>query len=116
MKEITKKIEYKGNEYKLVFNLNVMEEIQNKYGTVSRWGEITDGGKKNEPNIKALRFGITCMINEGIEIENEEKDTDKPLFTEKQVGRLISELGLDEVSEAMQNVVVDSTQSTEKNS
>lgn len=116
MKEITKKIEYKGTEYKLVFNLNVMEEIQNKYGTVSRWGEITDGGKKNEPNIKALRFGITCMINEGIEIDNDEEGTDKPLLTEKQVGRIISELGIDEVAEQMQSAVVDSTQSSEKNS
>lgn len=115
MQEITRSVTYKGEELKLVFNLNVMEEIQNKYGTVARWGEITDGGKKNEPNIKALRYGLTCMFNEGIEIENDEKGTDKPLLTEKQVGRLISELGLDEVSEAMQSVVVDSTKSTEKN-
>ena len=116
MKDITNELEYKGKKYKLVFNLNVMEEIQNKYGTVSRWGTITDGGKKNEPNIKALRFGITCMINEGIEIDNDDNGTDNPLLTEKQVGRIISELGIDDVAEQMQNTVVGSTQSTEKKS
>ena len=116
MKEITNEIEYRGKKYKLVFNLNVMEEIQNKYGTVSRWGAITDGGKKNEPNIKALRFGITCMLNEGIEIDNDDNGTDNPLLTEKQVGRIISELGIDDVAEQMQNTVVGSTQSAEKKS
>ena len=30
MKEISKTLEYKGKEYKLVFNLNVMEVIQDK--------------------------------------------------------------------------------------
>ena len=63
-----------------------------------------------------MRFGITCMINEGIEIDNDEKGTDTPLLTEKQVGRIISELGIEEVAEQMQSAVVDSTKSSEKNS
>ena len=43
MKEISKEFEYKGKEYKLVFNLNVMEVIQDKYGTLENWGKLTDG-------------------------------------------------------------------------
>ena len=57
---------------KLVFNLNVMESIQAKYGSVQKWGKLTDN-KNGEPNAKALIFGFTEMINEAIEIENDEK-------------------------------------------
>lgn len=34
MKEISKTLEYKDKTYKLVFNLNVMQVIQEKYGTL----------------------------------------------------------------------------------
>ena len=43
MKEISKTLEYKGKKYKLAFNLNVMEVIQEKYGTLENWGKLTDG-------------------------------------------------------------------------
>ena len=80
--------EVEDKKYQLIFNLNVMEEIQEEYGTIEKWGELTDG-KSGEVNVKALNFGFTCMINEGIEIENEEKGTNKPLLTKKQVGRFV---------------------------
>lgn len=116
MKDISKEFEYNGKTYKLVFNLNVMEVIQEKYGTLDEWGKLTDGDENNgEPNAKAIKFGITAMINEGIDIANEENGTnDKPL-TAKQVGRLITEIGLKESATMLNTVVIDSTQSTEKN-
>ena len=43
MKEISKTLEYKGKKYKLVFNLNVMQVIQDKYRTLEYWGKLTDG-------------------------------------------------------------------------
>ena len=43
MKEISKEFEYKGKTYGLVFNLNVMAVIQEKYGTLESWGKLTDG-------------------------------------------------------------------------
>ena len=72
MKEMRNEIEYKGITYNLVFNLNVMEVIQDEYGTLDKWGELTDGSK-GEPNAKAVVFGFTAMLNEGIDIDNEEK-------------------------------------------
>ena len=39
-------INYKGEEYELVFNLNVMEEIQEKYGSVQEWGELVEAEKE----------------------------------------------------------------------
>ena len=43
MKDINGKIQYKNKEYKLVFNLNVMEAVQAEYGTLEQWGDLTDG-------------------------------------------------------------------------
>ena len=45
IKEVSSKITYKDKEYKLVFNLNVMEKIQDEYKTLDKWGELTDGSK-----------------------------------------------------------------------
>jgi hypothetical protein len=116
MKEISKEFEYKGKKYKLVFNLNVMEVIQDKYGTLENWGKLTDGAENDgEPNAKAVIFGITAMLNEGIDIENEENGTEEKMLTNKQVGRMITEIGLQSSAQLMNGVVIDSTKSGEKN-
>ena len=106
-------IEYKGQKYELVFNLNVMEQIQEEYKTIDKWGELTDGSK-GEPNAKAIIFGLAAMINEGIDIENEEKGykdgSEKKPLTLKQVGRMLSEVGLKEATEKLNNTVIESTE------
>lgn len=114
MKDFDGKILYKDKEYKLVFNLNVMEKIQEKYGSLDEWGSLTDGAK-GEPNAKAIIYGFTEMINEGIEIENDENGTDNKPLTLKQVGRMITEVGLKEATSVLNKTVVDSTKSNEKN-
>ena len=113
MKDIIRKITYKDREYKLVFNLNVMESIQEEYGRIDKWAELTDGAS-GEPNVKAVIFGFKQMINEGIDIDNDENGTDIKPFTLKQVGRIISELGLLEATSTLNDTVIDSTKS-EKN-
>lgn len=116
IKDITKEFEHKGKTYRLVFDLNVMEAIQDKYGTIENWGKLTDGTENDgEPNAKAVIFGFNEMINEGIDIMNEEKGTDVKPLTLKQTGRLITEYGLLKATKVMNNTVVDSTQSAEKN-
>ena len=91
-----------------------MEEIQEKYETLGNWGNLTDS-KLGEPNAKAVIFGFTAMLNEGIDIDNEKNGTDIKPFTLKQVGRIISEIGMDKMTDALNETVVESTQSTEKN-
>ena len=109
MKDISKTLEYKGKEYKIVFNLNVMQAIQEEYGTLDKWAELTDGGKNEEPNAKAVIFGFTQMINEGIDIENEKRNVPEKMLTLKQVGRMLTEIGMDAAAKAMQETVIDST-------
>lgn len=116
IKDISKEFEHKGKTYRLVFDLNVMEAIQDKYGTIEKWGKITEGeGNDGEPNAKAVIFGFCEMINEGIDIMNEEKGTDVKPLTLKQTGRLITEYGLLNATKVMNNTVIESTQSAEKN-
>lgn len=105
------KFEYNGREYNLAFNLNVMEAIQAKYGTLEKWGNVT-GGNGNEPEIGAIIDGFEMMINEGEEIAHE--DDFKPI-THKQVGRIISGIGLQKATEVLNAVVAESTKSDEKN-
>ena len=112
-KETKSTITYKGEEYALIFNLNVMEIIQEEYGSVEKWGELVEASE--EPKAKDIKFGFTAMLNEGIDIYNEENGADRPFFTEKQVGRIISEIGLQQAAKTLNNTVVESTKSDEKN-
>lgn len=114
MKEMRNEIEYRGITYNLVFNLNVMEVIQDEYGTLDKWGSLTDASN-GEPNAKAVVFGFTAMLNEGIDIDNEENGTTNPFLTHKQVGRMLTEIGLREATLKMNTTVIESTKSEEKN-
>lgn len=108
MQERIKHINANGKEYPVVFNLNVMEVIQEKYGSLEKWGELTDG-KEAEIDVKALKFGITEMINEGIDIENEDAEIKRNFLNEKQVGRIITDIGVEKLATDVQNTVIDST-------
>lgn len=114
MKEMKNEIEYKGQKYSLVFNLNVMEAIQEEYGTIGKWGSLTDG-TDGEVSAKAVKFGLTEMLNEGIDIDNETNGTNIEPLTLKQVGRILTEIGLQEATKKLNDTVVESTKSDEKN-
>lgn len=115
MKDASATIRFKDKNYKLVFNLNVMEEIQEQFGSVEKWGSLCEPSNNVEPDFKAIKYGFRAMLNEGIDIENEENGTNNPLLTLKQVGRMITELGTEEAMNALNETVVKSSQSTEKN-
>lgn len=114
IKEVSSKLTYRDKEYKLVFNLNVMERIQDEYKTLDKWGELTDGSK-GEVNIKALVFGITEMINEAIDIDNDENGTSDPFVSHKKVGRMLTEIGIEKAAQNMNDLVVESTKDDSKN-
>lgn len=109
-------IVYFGTEkktYPIVFNLNVMEEIQERYGSLDKWGELTQGD--GEPKIKDLKTGIMLMINEAIDIENDVNGKNDPLLTEKQVGRIMSEVGIDVIVKKIQEITIASTRIDDNN-
>lgn len=119
MKEMISKmpiIEYKDKKYSLVFDMNVIEILQTKYGSFNKWSELVQPTQKGEEcNIEALKFGFCEAINEGIDIANEDNEEKLQLLTLKQIGRIITELGLKEINDKIQQAVIESAKSEEKN-
>ena len=114
MKDIRKHITVEDKTYPLVFNLNVLEEIQEKYGSIEAWGNIVDGSEDKMPSIKGLKYGVQAMINEGIDIENEENGEDRKPLTSKQVGRLLTAYGVENVISDTQELTIESTKSDDE--
>lgn len=86
MKDYKNEFTVDGKTYALVFNLNVMQEIQEKYGTIEEWGNLTDGyvyddeGKripKLDSNGKVMTKIVKNENGENIEVTiYERKETD----------------------------------------
>ena len=102
-------IEANNRKYPVTFNINVMEEIQEAYGSISKWGAIVENAEGGEPKVKDLKIGLMAMINEGIDIENENTNGNMPFVTAKQVGRIISEKGFEAITRVIKNLSVAST-------
>lgn len=116
MKDVSSTIQYKGKDYKLVFNFNVMEEIQEEYGTIEKWGSLCEPTEKNkEPYVKALKYGFRAMLNEGIDIDNEENGTNDPPLTLKQIGRMLTDLDQNYAMNVLNQTIIESSKSNEKN-
>ena len=104
MKNTVVYIETEERKYPLAFNLNVMEEIQEHYGSLDAWGKVTQGD--GEPKVKDLKCGVMAMLNEGIDMENESNGTHEPLLTAKKVGRIMTEVGIQNIVKAIQDITV----------
>lgn len=114
MKSKLQEIEYKDKTYKLAFDLNVMEAIQDEFGSIDAWGKLVEP-EEGEPNIKAVVFAATQMINEGIEIANDEDGTDEKPLTHRKVARILTEVGLEQVTSKVKKSATDSTADDSKN-
>ena len=120
MKDIKSYIETEKAKYPIVFNLNVMEDLQEKFGSMQAWSDLTDGtngepsGTNGEPNIKALKYGLMVMINEAIDMQNEENDEKMAFVNEKQVGRIITEVGMAKIGNVVRNTTIKSVDTGEQ--
>ena len=85
----------------------VLQQIQNKYGSVKSYemaliglqvekdadgkDKVNEKGeiifKRVEPSLDAINFGLPLMVNEGIEIEAEQKNKEFVYMEEKKVIR-----------------------------
>lgn len=105
-------ITLKETDYPIAFNLNVLEAIQERYETLDAWQDKIQP-KSGMPQIKDIKWALTTFINEGIEIENDEKGEKRDLITEKQLGRLIT--GVDDITNIITRIVSDSVPESEEN-
>lgn len=110
MKDIMDTLEYRGIKYPLIFNINVLTELQKRYGSFEDWAEkiLTDNG---ETDLEALLAGTTYMINEGIDVHNEEAKTEAEKLapvTEKQTGRILTAFGLNNATDKILALISES--------
>lgn len=77
-------------ERHLLFSLNVIDEMQDKFGGFDRLDEVLKG----KDSIKNLRWLLTLLLNEGADNGEEE-------LTEKAVGRMIHTGNFNEVKSAI---------------
>lgn len=84
----------------------ITQEVKDANGNVVKQAVY----ETREVDIKALIFGIKEMINEAIDIDNETATEKQPLLTEKQVGRLITAMGIANATNQLNQTVIDSTQ------
>ena len=105
-------LETDSEKFPLAFTLNVMEALQDEYGTLSEWSELIRNQK--EPNIKALKFFITEAINEGIDIENEKSNEKRAPITSSKAGRIVTEIGLKKVANTITKMITESMPHDEK--
>lgn len=77
-------------ERHLLFSLNVIDELQDKFGGFDQLDNVLQG----KDSIKNLRWLLTLLLNEGA------GDGENPL-TEKEVGRMIHVCNLSEVKTAV---------------
>jgi len=83
-------IELGGRERHLLFSLNALDEIQDKFGGYDKLAEVFD--QRNKDWIKNTKWLLALLINEGDEDEQ---------VTEKQVGRWIHTGNIVEVQSAI---------------
>ena len=83
----------------------IIKKIKNKNGEEVE----VEVYETKEVDIKALIFGIKEMINEAIDIDNENNQLNQPLLTEKQVGRLITAMGIEKATNKLNETVIEST-------
>lgn len=77
------KINLRGKEYSIMFDLNVIEVVQKRYGDITKLSEKL-------ADISEQRWILTQLINEWIEFDNFENNRSNKTLTEKQVGMLLS--------------------------
>jgi len=73
------------------------------------WGKAMKPEDGKEPKIKDIKWTFQQCINEGNDMENEEKGEKRPFVTEKQVGRIISSIGVTNIGELIRQLTIEST-------
>ena len=98
-------VELNGKTYYLLFSLNALDEMQDRFGGYDKLDKAFD--QSNPTMIKDLRWLLTLIINEGME------EGETPL-TEQQVGKLIHIGNLPQIKDAIFSSFVYSTNGGEE--
>lgn len=99
-------IELGGKTYDLVFTTNIIDDIQEHFDIpITNIAELFKDEKKQ---FKVLRYLITALINESIDIHNDSSDKKLNKIDERYAGRYITIKNLDNYIEAIKNCLYES--------
>lgn len=84
-----------GKEYGLLFSLNALDAIQDKFGGYDKLHEVFNANNQNW--IKDTKWLLTLLINEARLAENEEAE----LLPEERVGRMVHAGNLQDIQTAI---------------
>ena len=95
------KIKLGDKEYRLLFTLNAIDDIQEHFDMpISELGKVFSDEKTQ---IRNLRYLLTLLINEDIDCQNDFNGTDTPHLEERYVGRHIHDKNIHEMMTAVFN-------------
>ena len=115
MREQLTYIKLADGNYPIKCDLVVLEAAQEEYGKLSIFelelGGLRATGKqdengnkiyvKEEPSMKALRFALPLMVNEGIDIENRMEQAERKHISSDDLGLLIAGVNVFELAEQL---------------
>ena len=90
-----------GVERHMLFSLNVMDEVEDRIGSIDNLSDALGGAGR----MKLIRWLFTLLLNEGA---SDEEDT----LTEKQVGKMIHSGNMREIQSAIYNAFAYGTSGT----
>ncbi len=97
--------EVKDQKIPALFDLNVVAELQEKYGSLSEWNAKCFP-KGSEPRLKPLIHAFELAINEGYDAIGSDKRV-----SNAEAGRIVTAMTIDKAAAKIQQLVVDSTKS-----
>ena len=101
------KIELGGKEYGLLFNLNAIDDIQDKFDiSISNMADLMSDERKV---FKVLKFLLATLINEAID----DDESGEPHVTESFIGRKITPAKIPELKNAIMAAFSEGTPKSE---
>lgn len=94
-------INLRGRRYGLLFSLNVLDAVQDKYGTIDQLAEIFNP-ENNKDWLKDTKWLLALLVNEGANLE-EFLGVENPVghITEQELGLLVDLQNFREVQNAI---------------
>jgi len=102
-----------GVDYPLMFTLNAIDDIQDHFNIAI--GDLGTLFEDDQKKIKAVRYLLTVLVNEGLDCEADETGEQRPHVTERFVGRKINTQNMNELVTAIYGAFSGSLPDAEEN-
>lgn len=109
--EKIKYVTIEKKEWPLYCDINVMANIQDRFGTLDNWMEAISA---EEPSFEDVRWTFEEFSKEGTSIINDETDKAVEVMTTRKAGRLITSYGIQRTVNELLEIFVESITGNEE--